>query len=224
MSLKTGWLNLYGGGALDEQIQHVFSRQAETKARRAFEALEARLLADFDGRPWLGQKGFTQIAVGVEIRPPRRQRQRKTVTVDGPCLMVDMSCVYPEMETDSQAEVEARLESIVIEAFAVAADRKELGPLPVHGQAGVLQQTPVRSAGSELLFYYDEPGDCYIVARQLPQTDDPSEISAAIDRYEDEILWLLSDEALSGGVDAETTPTEVRWIIPVPPRDDEDET
>jgi len=123
-------------------------------------------------------------------------------------------------------EAERAVEPLALcgqEAFALAADRKELGPLPAHGQAGGLQQTPVRSAGSELLFYYDKPGDCYIIARQLPQTDDPSEISAAIDRYEDEILWLLSDEALSGGVDAETTPTEVRWIIPVPPRADEDE-
>jgi hypothetical protein len=75
-----------------------------------------------------------------------------------------------------------------------------------------------------LLFYYDEPGDCYIIARQLPQTDDPAEISATIDRYEDDIQWLLSAEALGGGVDVETTPTEVRWIVPVPTPEDEEKT
>jgi hypothetical protein len=221
VQMKMGWLNLYGGGTLSDSLQHVFSRQAENKARRALDALEARFGERFDGQAWLGQQGFSQIAIGVEIRIPKAgSRRRRFVAVEGSQLIVEVSFIYPHLEADSQLEVEAVLEPIVMEAFVLAADRKALGPLPERGHGRSLPSMAQRPAGSELLFFYDEPGDCYIIARQLPQTDDPAEISSAIEQYESDIRLLLSDDVLKRPIDVETTLTEVRWIVPMPSSED----
>jgi hypothetical protein len=64
--------------------------------------------------------------------------------------------------------------------------------------------------------FFEEPGDSFVITRELPEVDDPAEMAAVFQRYEDELSRLLSEEALSSVIEAETSPRAVRWVVRVP--------
>lgn len=208
----------YGASDFDESGKEIFRGQAGRKGGDAVERVWPQIMNEFNGAAWLAQGGFQQVSIDVEFRDAGDQRRRKRrVTNKGRLLMVDVSAACPELWTATVAELEPLVRAILLDALALAGTKKDLGALPAAGEPAARPAIPLWPLeGHEDEPFFEEPGDSFVITRELPEVDDPAEMAAVFQRYEDDLSRLLSEEALSSIIEAETSLRAVRWVVRVP--------
>jgi hypothetical protein len=213
------WIqSAHGGSDIDESGNEVFRGQTARKGWDAVERVWPQIRDEFNGAAWLAQGGFQQVAIGVEFRDAGDKRRRtRRVRNKGRLLMVDVSAVCPELRTAKLAELEPIVRGILLDALALAGTKKDLGPLPAAGEPTARPAIPLwpLEADEEEPFF-EEPGDCFVITRELPDVDDPAGMSAVFQRYEDDLDRVLSEEGLAHVIEAESSLRAVRWVVRVP--------
>jgi hypothetical protein len=220
LSMTIKWFQLVGGSDYGPSGRPVFSGSAESRAWKAFPEVEADVISEFDGARWLLQGGYERVALGLEFRTEKRGRQLRTVAEIGRLISVDYSVVWPELETATVDQIRHHLKPIVMDALELVREKKKLGHIPRQGEGGDLATVPLKPLIEDPAPYADEPGDSFIIKRELPPGLSPSEEATVLRRYDEDLERLLSQQANGNIIEAETSPSAVRWVIQVPDSND----
>ena len=131
--------------------------------------------------------------------------------------MVDVSATCPELLTATVTELEPLVRAVLLDALALAGTKKDLGALPLAGEPAARPTIPFWPLEvDEDEPYSEEPGDSFVITRELPKVDHPAEMAGVFQRYEDDLSRLLSAEAFSSIIEAETSPRAIRWVVHLP--------
>jgi hypothetical protein len=131
-------------------------------------------------------------------------------------LMVDVSAVCPELRTAKLPELEPIVRDILLDALALAGTKKDLGRLPAAGEPAARPAIPLWPLeADEDQPFFEEPGDSFVITRELPEVDDPAEMNAVLQRYGEDLDLVLSEEGLANIIEAESSLRAVRWVVRV---------
>jgi hypothetical protein len=213
------WLQLVGGSYWGPKGQ-AFSGAAEARAGIALSSLESELLTEFDGGIWLAQAGYERVSVGLEFRSDKRGRPLRKIADIGRLITPEYSLVWPELENATVDEVRERLRPVVLDALDLVGERRNLGKLPRTGEAKGLTAVPLKPLIEDPTPYVEAPGDSFVIIRDLPASTKPSDVPAVLQKYEEDLEALLSKEAFGNIVEAETSPTAIRWLVQLPRAND----
>jgi hypothetical protein len=217
MTIK--WFQLVGG-AYHGRSGPVISGAAEVRAWQVFPEIEAYVISEFDGARWLLQEGYERVALGLEFRTEKKGRQLRTIAEIGRLISVDYSVVWPELENAAVDQIRDHLKPIVMDALELVGEKKKLGHLLPHGEGGDLAAVPLKPLIDDPAPYADEPGDSFLITRELPPGLSPSEEAGVLARYEEDLELLLSRKAKANIVDTEISASAVRWVIQAPRSND----
>ncbi|MEU0095017.1 hypothetical protein [Kribbella sp. NPDC006257] len=217
MAIK--WLQLVGGSYWGPKGQ-AFLGAAEARAGIALSSLESELLTEFDGGIWLAQAGYERVSVGLEFRSDKRGRPLRKIADIGRLITPEYSLVWPELENATVDEVRERLRPVVLDALDLVGERRNLGKLPRTGEAKGLTAVPLKPLIEDPTPYVEAPGDSFVIIRDLPANTRPSDVPAVLQKYEEDLQALLSKEAFGNIVEAETSPTAIRWLVQLPRAND----
>jgi hypothetical protein len=180
------WFQLTGG-SYHGQSGPVFSGAASSRVWKAFPDIEAEVISEFDGARWLLQGGYERVAVGLEFRTEKRGRQLRAVAEIGRLISVGYSVVWPELENATVDQIREYLKPIVMDALELVGEKKGLGHLPRRGAGDDLPAAPLKPLIEDPAPYADEPGDSFVITRELPPGLNPSEQAAVLARYEEDL-------------------------------------
>ncbi|NIK59580.1 hypothetical protein [Kribbella shirazensis] len=213
LPMTISWFQL-SGGSYHEESGPVFSGAAEDRLWEAFPQLEADVLSGLDGARWLLQGGYERVSVGLQFRTEKKGRQRRAVAEIGRLITVDYSIVWPELENATVENIRNHVKPFVMDALELVGEKKKLGHVPRLGEGRDLTAAPLKPLIEDPTPYADEPGDSFVITRELPPGLNPSEEAAVLKRYEEDLDRILSKHARSNIIELETTASTARWVVP----------
>lgn len=207
------WIELIASSRLTPDLMPLVPGDTLAKATLAASRVEKKLLDEYDGTAWLAQEGYERVLVSLEFELANPSKKLRSVKSKGRLLMVEFSCVIPELSTAKVKEVEVLLEAIIPDVLQLVGDDRKLGPPLKKGDVQPEVRTPLRPLIAEDMPDADELGEIFVITRQLPDRVSTEQLSGVFARYEADLEKLLSDQAWDNVIEAETSATAIRWVV-----------
>jgi hypothetical protein len=215
----TSWIELIASSGLTSDLRPVVPGDTLAKATLAASRVEKRLLDEYNGTAWLAREGYERVLVSLEFVLASPSKKLRSVKSKGRLLMVDFTCVIPELSTAKVKEIEVLLEAIIPDILELVGGDRKLGPPLKNGDVEPEVRTALRPLIADDMPAADELGEIFVITRELPEQLSTEQLSGVFERYEDELERLLSDEAWGNVIETETSATAIRWVVRIIPKD-----